>query len=289
MNKLINYLEIMRVNQWHKNAFVLLGFFALGDYFNYDLLFRAIVMTVVFCFASSAVYIFNDYHDIEADRAHHVKKNRPLASGLIRLKTAFFLSTVLCVLSISISFYISIMAIVIISLYMLNNLAYSLYLKKYPIIDVFQIGLGFMLRIFAGTTGIGIYISKWMVVTGFMLSLLMGFSKRYIELSTSPASKKQREVLKSYSIETLGTFIIIMAVATIITYSLYTLSLWSVQLHGTTNLIYTVPLVIFGVSRFIYLVMRKKNGDDSLARILGDKQIVIGVIIWALIYSLMIS
>lgn len=289
MHKLTELFKLLRIHQWHKNTFVLLGFFVLGDYGNYDLLFKALVAAVTFSLASSSVYIFNDCCDIEADRNHPLKKNRPLAIGTIQTKPAIFLAIILCLTSLIISFYISIIALVIISLYLLNNVAYSLFLKKYPIIDVFQIGFGFMLRIFTGTVGIGIYISEWMILTGFMLSLLMGFSKRFIELSNHPTPQNHRKVLQEYSIDTLKFFMIIMASAIIVTYSLYTLSPRSIELHGTTNLIYTTPLVIFGIFRFLYLVLFHQSGEDPSAQIFKDKQLVITVILWALTYALIIS
>lgn len=289
MHKLTELFKLLRIHQWHKNTFVLLGFFVLGDYGNYDLLFKALVAAVTFSLASSSVYIFNDCCDIEADRNHPLKKNRPLAIGTIQTKPAIFLAIILCLTSLIISFYISIIALVIISLYLLNNVAYSLFLKKYPIIDVFQIGFGFMLRIFTGTVGIGIYISEWMILTGFMLSLLMGFSKRFIELSNHPTPQNHRKVLQEYSIDTLKFFMIIMASAIIVTYSLYTLSPRSIELHGTTNLIYTTPLVIFGIFRFLYLVLFHQSGEDPSAQIFKDKQLVVTVILWVLTYALIIS
>ena len=288
MNKLTELFNLLRIRQWHKNAFVLLGFFVLGDYDNYDLLFKAIIVTAAFCLVSSSMYIFNDYHDIEADRSHPTKKLRPLASGVIRIKTALFLAVMLCLSGLIISFYVNIIALLVISLYVLNNISYSYVLKRYPIIDVFQIGFGFMLRIFAGTAGIGIHISEWMILTGFMISLLIGFSKRFAELSYSPASQKQRDVLQEYSLEILKAFMIIMAASTIITYSLYTLSPRSIELHGTTNLIYTTPFVVFGIFRFLYLVLFHKSGDDPSSQIFKDKQLVVTVIIWALVYGVII-
>jgi 4-hydroxybenzoate polyprenyltransferase len=289
MNKLIQLSNLLRIHQWHKNAFVLLGFFVLGDYSNHNLLFKAIIIFIAFCLASSSAYIFNDYHDIEADRNHPAKKDRPLASGVIPINQALFLALVLCIVSLIISLNISLLALVIISLYLVNNVIYSVFLKKYPIIDVFQIGFGFMLRIFAGTVGIGIYISEWMILTGFMLSLLIGFSKRYAELSNNPIPKKYRKVLGEYSLEILKSFMIIMASATIITYSLYTLSPRSIEIHNTTNLIYTTPFVIFGIFRFLYLVLFHQSGDDPSSQIFKDKQLVITIILWALTYGLIIS
>jgi len=289
MNKLSELFKLLRVSQWHKNTFVLLGFFVLGDYNNYGLLFKAIITFITFCLASSSVYIFNDYRDIEADRNHPIKKNRPLASGIIQAKPALFMALILCLASLIVAFSIGVMALVIISLYVLNNLIYSLFLKRHPIIDVFQIGFGFMLRIFAGTVGIGIYISEWMLLTGFMISLLIGFSKRFAELSNNPAPQNHREVLQAYSLEILKSFMIIMASATIITYSLYTLSPRSVELHGTTNLIYTTPFVIYGIFRFLYLILFHQSGDDPSYQIFKDKQLVITIILWALTYGLIIS
>ncbi|MBI5056272.1 MAG: decaprenyl-phosphate phosphoribosyltransferase [Nitrospirae bacterium] len=288
MDRAIQYLTLLRIHQWHKNLFVFLGFFVLGNYGNYDLLAKAIIMTAVFCLASSSVYIFNDYHDRESDRKHPTKKNRPLANGAISISAALFLALSFCFASLIISFYVNIAALIVISIYLVNNLTYSLFLKKYPIIDVFQIGLGFMLRIFAGTEGIGIYISEWMLLTGFMISILIGFSKRYAELSNNAAPQNHREVLREYSLETLNSFMIIMAAATIITYSLYTLSPRSIELHGTTNLIYTTPFVMFGIFRFLYLVQFQQSGDDPSSQIFKDKQLVITVILWALTYGILI-
>lgn len=288
MGNLAEILKLLRIQHWHKNAFVLLGFFVLGDYDNYDLLFKAIIITAAFCLVSSSMYIFNDYHDIEADRSHPTKKLRPLAGGTIRITSAFFLAVILCLSGLIISFYVNIIALLVISLYVLNNVTYSLVLKRYPIIDVFQIGFGFMLRIFAGTVGIGIHISEWMILTGFMISLLIGFSKRFAELSYSPDPQKQRDVLQEYSLEILKAFMIIMAAATIITYSLYTLSPRSIELHGTTNLIYTTPFVVFGIFRFLYLVLFHKSGDDPSSQIFKDRQLVITVILWVLTYGFII-
>jgi len=289
MNKLTQLLNLLRIHQWHKNTFVLLGFFALGDYKNYGLLLNAILMFITFCLASSSVYIFNDYRDIEADRRHPVKKNRPLPRGEVQIKTALFLAVILCLMSLITSFYVGAIALAIVTFYLLNNFTYSLFFKKYPIIDVFQIGFGFMLRIFAGTVGIGIYISEWMILTGFMISLLMGFSKRFAELSNNPTPQNHRKVLQEYSPETLKSFMIIMASSIIITYSLYTLSPRSVELHGTTNLIYTTPLVIFGIFRFLYLVLFHQSGEDPSSQIFKDKQLVVTVIIWALVYGVIIK
>ena len=281
--------KLLRIHQWHKNGFVLLGFFLLGEYQNYGLLIKAVLMTLAFCLASSAVYIFNDFCDIESDRKHPIKKNRPLAAGTIRVEAALPLAVLLLISSLAISYFNGSTSLLVISAYLVNNLLYSVFLKSYPIIDTFQIALGFMLRIFAGTEGIGIVISEWMVITGFMLSLLIGFSKRYAELSNYSDPRNHRKVLQSYSIETLRSFVLVMASSTIVTYALYTVSATSIEQHGTTHLIYTTPIVIFGIFRFLYLVIFNRRGEDPADQVLKDKQLAITCIFWAITYGLIIS
>jgi 4-hydroxybenzoate polyprenyltransferase len=289
MAKLVDYVNLFRVRQWHKNAFVLLGFFALGDYSNYPLLINSLLIFMAFCLSSSSIYIMNDYFDIDEDRNHPAKKNRPLASGRVNVKAALFTSVILFLSGLAIAFYIDSPAAIILLLYFTNNFLYSYYLKKVPIIDIFLIGFGFMLRIFAGTSGIGIHISEWMIITGFMISLLIGFAKRYAEMTGNKDAVNQRHVLKEYSSELLRSFILIMASGTIITYSLYTLSPRSLELHGSSNLIYTIPFVIFGIFRFLYLVLHDQKGDDPSTQIFTDRQLVFTIILWAFLYGTIIN
>lgn len=289
MKKLAVYLKLIRVYQWHKNLFVFSGFFVLGNYGNYELLLKSVYAFIMFCLVSSAVYIFNDYRDMESDSLHPLKSRRPLASGTVAVKHALAIAGLIGLISLTGSFLLlGVPALVIISCYLINNFAYSMFLKKYPIIDVFQIGIGFMLRIFAGTAGIGILISEWMILTGFMISLLIGFAKRYAEAVNQTRHEHKREVLQDYSLDTLKAFMIIMASATIITYSLYTLSPRSVELHKTTNLIYTIPFVMFGIFRFLYIVLFYQSGEDPSSQIFQDRQIVITGILWMITYGFMI-
>ena len=287
-SKVMNYLCLFRIHHWHKNGFVLLGFFVLGDYDNQDLLIKSILVTLAFALASSSVYIFNDYCDRKSDRRHRIKKKRPLAARTISVANGIIFAVAFLLVSIFISFQISTLTFIFILAYLGNNFVYSLWLKNSAIIDIFQIGFGFMLRILTGTVGIGIYISEWMVLTGFMVSLFIGFSKRYAELSNNDYSPDQREVLKKYSIEALRTFVIIMATATIMTYALYTLSAHSVAIHGHTNLIYTIPVVIFGIFRYLHLVMNSQSGEDPADLVLRDKQLLLAVVAWDLMYGLII-
>jgi len=290
MNRRISeFLKLIRIYQWHKNGFVLLGFFLLGDYDNSGLLLRAIASAIAFSLASSAVYVFNDYRDVNVDRMHPLKKSRPLAAGTIKPGPALLGAATFAGTSLVISLHISAAVLLIMVAYFLNNILYSLLLKKYSIIDVCQIALGFMLRILAGTVGIGIFLSEWMIMTGFMVSLLLGFSKRYTELASHPNPTSQRRALEDYSVETLRAFVITMASSTIVTYALYTLSTRSIQLHHTTSTIYTTPIVIFGILRFLHLVLCNTSGADPSNLVLKDRPLGFTVLIWALAYGLTIS
>ena len=283
------YLRLIRLHQWHKNAFVLLGFFLLGDYANSTLLLHSVLAALTFCFISSAVYIINDLVDSRSDRHHPIKKNRPLAAGTVRHGVVYTLLILLITAGFSLAFLVGIKIVVIITVYLLNNLLYSFFTKKLAIIDVFQIAFGFMLRIFAGTVGVGIFISEWMVITGFMLSLLIGFAKRFVELANAKHPRLQRAALKFYARDTLQSFIVIMAAATIITYGLYTLSPRSIRIHDTTQLIYTAPLVVFGVLRFVFLTFAATSDEDPATYLRSDTQLLSVIVLWTLSYGFIIA
>lgn len=285
MTEFKHYVNLLRIRQWHKNAFVLLGFVALGDYGNIALLSRVLQCALQFALASSAIYIINDFSDREADARHPVKCNRPLAAGTVAIPVALTLAAMLAVLSVIWASTISYTLPLLIGAYLLNNVLYSIRLKHLPIIEMFQVAIGFMLRILAGTVGVGIAISEWMVLTGFALSLLIGFAKRYAELGAYTNVDQQRHVLRYYSAETLRTFVTIMAAATIMSYALYTLSSRSIELHGHTRLVYTVPLVTFGILRFLYLVEVNGGGEDPASEVLKDRQLLVTLGLWLFAYA----
>ena len=285
---LTKWLNITRIRQWHKNGFVLLGFFALGDYGNHALFLDAVVVALAFCFASSATYIFNDFLDVEADREHPLKKKRPLAAGTIKTGWAIAVSILLALAALVTASRISDLSAFFVAAYLLNNLLYSLLLKNRSIIDVVQLALGFMLRLLAGTVAVGIQISDWMTLTGFLVSLLIGFSKRYSELSNHSNSLKARKVLKKYSVEALRIFIAITAAATIMTYALYTLSPSTIEMRGHSHLMYTVPIVIFGVFRFLHIILHNRGGEDPASLLFRDQQLLAAVIMWITVFALMV-
>jgi 4-hydroxybenzoate polyprenyltransferase len=271
----------MRPQQWLKNAFVFTGLIFGKQYGNNELLWKVIFTSVAFCLISSAIYIINDIIDAEVDIHHPQKKHRPLPSGQVTLRAAKILSAICCIAGLLIGLDISWGVFAIILCYFILNIFYSIKLKNIVIIDVFCIAAGFMLRILAGTIGVGISPSKWLLLCGLMITLFLGFAKRRAELITLKKNKgNHRKVLDSYSPVLLEEILAICATSVIITYSLYTMSPETMLVHHTTNLLYTVPTVIYGLFRYLYLLHHRHSGGDPSRDLFRDRHIVCAVVSW---------
>lgn len=277
-------LRLVRPKQWVKNIFVFTGVL-FGEVHQMEkTLLLASLAALSFCFISSAVYTFNDLIDREQDRKHPKKKLRPIASGEISSKEALFLIALLSTISLAIGFIASPLNLVFLVSYASINLLYTLYLKNVVILDVFCIASGFMLRILAGTAGIGIPPSKWLLLCGMMITLFLGFTKRKAEiLQLKSAMREHRQVLASYDSIFLDELIGITAASVIIGYSLYTMNEETIRIHNTENLIYTVPFVVFALFRYLYLINSKHGGGDPTNDLLSDRQIMVSVSLFALL------
>jgi 4-hydroxybenzoate polyprenyltransferase len=280
-------LKLMRPKQWIKNGFVFTGYIFSNEYTNPTLLPKAILTFIAFCFVSSCIYTFNDILDCEKDRLHPKKKFRPIAAGTVTLSQAYVLSVFLGVMGLIIGWWVSLAVVWILIAYILMNILYTIKLKKIVILDVFCISAGFMLRIFAGTIGIGIPPSQWLLLCGLSITLFLGFAKRRAELMTKSAER--REVLEKYSPTILDQILAICATSSILAYSLYTMSPDTIRLHKTDHLIYTVPFVIYALFRYIYLLHKKKKGEDPSQELIKDPHILAAVLGWALLTFFLIK
>lgn len=240
------------------------------------------LLVAAFCCIASAAYVFNDLQDIDADRAHPVKRHRPLASGEVPVAWAWLLSPALAALGLGLAAIVSVPATVFVALYGVINVAYSTRLKHVVIVDVFVIAAGFMLRILAGTVGVGIPPSSWLLVCGLMLTLFLGFSKRSAELQVMPSAlgPRRRQVLDTYHPAALQQFQSITATATILTYALYTLNADAMPPHRGEQLVYTVPLVSFGILRYMHLVHAGRCGEDPARDLLRDPSLALIALAW---------
>jgi 4-hydroxybenzoate polyprenyltransferase len=282
MQPLIRQLvRLMRPHQWLKNSFVLVGLLFGHAWHDQDKVFQALVAFAAFCLLSSAVYVFNDLLDRAEDRLHPVKMHRPLASGSVTMANALTLIAVLLTLGLVLAFSIPGRAASIFLLYLVLNIAYTLRLKHVVVLDVFIISSGFMLRLLAGTVGIGIAPSHWLLLCGLMLTLFLGFAKRRAELTALPEdSVGHRRVLEHYSEPLLDQFITIVAACTVVSYSLYTVSAETVVLHGSNHLMLTVPFVLYGLLRYLFRLHRTGGGGDPARELLTDPHLIIAVSGW---------
>ena len=273
----------MRPHQWLKNSFVFTGLLFGHAWHDVHLVYQVIFAALAFSLISSAVYIINDMADCEQDRLHPVKCLRPLAAQQLGMTTAGIFAALLIAVGLLLAAWVANAVLLIIVLYAVMNLAYSLRLKHIVILDVFIIAAGFMLRILAGTLGVGIPPSQWLLLCGLMVTLFLGFAKRRAEIIELAETKTaHRKVLAHYSPVLLDKMIGITASGVIMSYSLYTMSPETVHTHGTGNLIYTVPFVMYGVFRYIYLLHQQHGGGDPSRDVVRDPHLLLAVLAWAM-------
>ncbi len=290
MKNLVEILRLMRPYQWVKNIFVFAGLLFGHAWHDPHLVVQVIVVFIAFCMVSSAIYTINDIVDLEQDKHHPGKCKRPLPSGSVSISAAAMLAILLGALGLCLAYFAAPGVLVIVVSYALMNIAYSLYLKHVVILDVFIIATGFMLRILAGTLGVGIPPSQWLLLCGLMVTLFLGFTKRRAEIIALADGKTgHRKVLEHYSPVLLDKMIGITATGLIMSYSLYTMNPETIRIHNTPNLIYTVPFVMYGVFRYIYLLHEQSCGGDPSHDLLRDFHLLIAVGVWLLATILLIA
>ena len=276
-------LKTMRPRQWSKNIFI----FAALVFDKQLLILHAFERTaagfVLFCLISSAVYIFNDLADIEPDREHPVKKNRPIPSGKLPVSIAVTAGVLLVIAALSFGFWLSPDFALVLAVYFLINLAYSKWLKHIPILDVLVLAAGFVLRVGAGVTIIHVErFSPWLYVVMTLLALYLGFGKRRAELALlATDASAHRKVLEGYSIPLLDQYIMIVSGTTIVAYSLYTFSAPNVPANHSMML--TIPFVLYAIFRYLYLVQIKHAGGEPEEILLSDRPLQMALFLWALV------
>ncbi|MBS0323433.1 MAG: decaprenyl-phosphate phosphoribosyltransferase [Proteobacteria bacterium] len=274
-------IRLMRPHQWVKNAFVLVGLLFGHAWHDASKLVPGLWAFVTFCLLASAVYVFNDLLDREQDRRHPEKRHRPLASGAVPVAAALILLAACLAGGLGLAFTVAGHATWIFVAYLVMNLGYSLGLKHVVILDVFLIAAGFMLRLLAGTVGLDIVPSQWLLLCGLMLTLFLGFAKRRAELAAlADESSGHRRVLEHYSEALLDQFITVVAACTVVTYGLYTVSPETVALHGSQRLMLTVPFVLYGMLRYLFLLHRRGGGGDPASDVVTDPHLIAACFGW---------
>jgi 4-hydroxybenzoate polyprenyltransferase len=282
-------LRSMRLKQWPKNSFVLAPLVfgrLLGDR---NAILHALVGVVAFCLVSSAVYLLNDIKDREEDRNHPLKRHRPLAAGTLKVPVAVAALVVLAGAALALAIPLGMSFALILGGYFVMNVLYTGGLKHVVILDVMIISCGFVLRVLAGAAATGVQVSSWLLLCTIFLSLFLAFSKRRHEITLlAEGATSQRRVLQSYSAAFLDQMINVVTASAVVSYALYAVAPETVEKYHTQHLVYTIPLVLFGIFRYLYLMYQQAGERNPTEAILGDPPFLINMVLWGLAVVLIV-
>ncbi len=274
------WVKALRVKQWVKNFFVLAPFLMGAQFGMNEYLTKTILGALLFCLMSSAVYLLNDLVDVRGDRQHPLKRHRPIAAGNISPVSAGAVAFVIAGGTLVGGAFLEPRFFVVLCLYAVNNLLYSFFLKEKTVIDVMSIAIGFVMRIYAGGFLVDVEVTNWLVICVFTLSLTIGFGKRRSELEDLGASAGlTRAVNESYSVQKLNILVGSSASLTILAYMLYSVSPETKALHGTDKIIFTVPLVVYCIYRFMLKVQERYRGEP-VELLFNDRGFLLAGLMW---------
>jgi 4-hydroxybenzoate polyprenyltransferase len=280
---LTSYFRLLRPHQWVKNGFVLAPLIFAGKLLYAPSLILGFSAFVVFCIVSSGVYAFNDVFDREQDRNHPTKRNRPVAAGEIAVLTATVLGTGLVVIGILGATIIGKAFLLWVAFYLLLQFGYNVAFRNIVILDILAIAMGFVIRAVAGSLAIGVIISPWLILCSLLIALFLGFAKRRQEIVLlGDAAVEHRLILKDYSVPFLDQLIGIVTAATIVCYAIYTLSPDVTQRLGSRYMILTLPFVLYGIFRYLYLVHIHEKGGSPTKDLLADTPLLLSILLWTL-------
>ena len=275
--------KLIRIKDWAKNLFLFIPLFFSGQFFDTTKIVQLIIGFFAFSFVASSIYIINDYRDIEDDRKHAEKSKRPLASGAVKKSTAVIICIILLVAGFALSVYVNpiLKFTFVLGIYFLMNIAYSLGLKTIPILDIFIVATGFVLRIKAGSVVAHIETSEWLNIMVFLLALFMATAKRrddiLLKMSTGVDMRKS---VKGYNLEFLSTIMSLICAVIIVAYFMYTMSPEVIARVGTYRLYYTCIFVIAGVMRYLQIIYLDGKSGSPTSIFYKDRFIQITILLW---------
>ena len=295
MKKLVNILRLMRIEQWMKNTFIFLPLFFDRHLLEWSYWQPSLVAFFSFCFAASGIYCFNDIHDVEADRLHPKKCKRPIASGAISMVQGYVI-TVLCWLISAGLILTDIFALqnftylwLIILSYVLMNLAYSAKLKQIPVLDVFIIAIGFVLRVFAGGINANIYMSTWIILMTFLLALFLAFAKRRDDVVEWEATgTTRRKGIDKYNTVFMNQAMTIVATLTMVCYIMYTISESVMARIGNSYLYLTSIFVLAGIIRYLQITIVDVKSGSPTKVLLKDHFIQLCIAGWLIVFAIIL-
>ncbi len=271
----------LRPVQWVKNVFVLAPIVFAEQLGDADVLGRAMLAFVAFCAAASAIYLFNDLRDREEDRRHPLKQHRPIASGALSVPVAIAAALALTAAALAAGLAFGTTFTVLVAVYLGVNLLYSSGLKHVVILDVMAVSSGYVIRVLAGAAAIDVEVSRWLLLCTIFLALFLIFSKRRHELVLlAEEAAEHRAVLSHYSPAFLDQMINVVTASTVVSYALYAVDASTIEKFGSDRLVYTLPMVLFGVFRYLYLIYQRHEKRNPTEEVLRDLPSVINVLLW---------
>lgn len=280
---LSSILRLARPAQWLKNGILLAPLIFAGEMTDRSKLLTAIFATALFCLLSSAVYIFNDLTDRDKDRLHPFKKLRPIASGSISPGVATAYLMILLLAGIGLAWTINMSFFIIAVAFVILNLLYTVWLKNVVIVDAMSVAISFVLRAYAGAFAINVPTSKWLLINTLLLALFLAFGKRRHELVfLEENATAHRKILVSYSPYLLDQLIGVVTPAVVVMYMLYSFSSEVSLKLGTENLFLTIPFVVYGIFRYLYLIHKEEKGGSPTRVLISDMPILLTVVLWLL-------
>ena len=278
MEKLAVWFRLLRGTQWSKNA-VVFAALVFGDPRIDHPLLRTLAAFILFCCISSAIYILNDWRDMEQDRLHPTKSRRPMAAGMVSARAGLVVAAILATITVIGSLLVSPWLTLVLAVYALLMLAYIFRLKEVVLLDAFVIATGFVLRAVAGAAAVEVPVSAWLALCTMLLALFLAFGKRRSELVKLGAdASAHRHVLAGYTLPLLDGLLIMTASCAIMGYSIYSFTSESVPTNGAMML--SVPFVVFAIMRYLYLLVSKGEGGAPETLLWRDMPLLIAVVLW---------
>lgn len=270
-------LKSMRPHQWYKNFIIFICIIFSRNLLNFEMWLDLILVFIVFCMLAGSQYMLNDVKDVEKDRLHPKKKNRPIAAGLLPARTALFISLMIMIVSLAVAFLMGRLVGLVSLMYLANSIVYSLYFKNFAIVDAIFIAVGFVIRAIAGCIAINVIISPWLILCVFLLALVLAFGKRRHELD---GDQNSRNSLSQYNITMSETLLNSSVSMLLMSYALYTVSI-------NTVMMLTLPFAFYGIFRYVQL-MNLKGIAEETELLLKDKPFVLNTMLWVFLTVLVL-
>lgn len=279
----------MRPRQWTKNLVIFAGLIFSQNFFSLPKFCLVFIAAIIFCLAASSIYLVNDIFDIDFDKRHPHKRHRPIASGNLSIDTALLIATTLFIWSALASFFLNRNFFFLLGIYVTIEILYSIYFKHTVILDIFCIAAGFFLRVMAGALVISVPISSWLLICTIFISLFLALAKRRSEMVfMEEGAKDYRRVLSEYSLPFIDQMITIVSASTVLSYVLYTSSAETIAKFHTRNLECSIPFVVYGIFRYLYLVYQKKEGSSPERVLFSDKPLLFNTILYFIVIMVII-